>query len=456
MYGLTSTLSTATQALNADNGAISIVNNNIANVNTPGYSRQTVNLSPAALLNGGILQNNGVSFGGFTSVRNEVLQLSINQKTSDAGSLNAQSTAWTQIESSFSSTTSGLGAAFSKFFSNVSGLSTNPSDASARQVAFSSARQLVDAFHQAASSLSGAQSSADQIVSGTVAQINQLSSQIATLDQQLAQVQNSGAQGGTIQDQRDALTTQLAQLTGVHSISTNSTPTLALTNETPLVIDGSAYPLHLAKGSDGQTHIFDGQNNDITATITGGTLGGALSMRDHTIPGLSSELDQLATQFASAVNAAQAQGYDANGAQGQALFSLPGNGTSAAAGIALAIPTASGIAASSDGSAGSSGNLTNLLAVQTQALPSGQTPGDSYASFVQTIGSGSSNVTSNLNATDASLAQLTAQQSSESGVSIDEETTNLIKYQQAYSAAAQVISTVNNLFSVVLHMSTGS
>ena len=455
MYGLTSTLTTAAQALNADDGAIGITNNNIANINTPGYSRQTVNLSAEALLNGGVLGDNGVSFGGFSSVRDEILQLSINGKTSDAGSLDAQSTAWSPLESAFSSTDSGLGAAFSNFFSNLSGLSTNPTDASARQVAYSAANGLVDAFHQAAASLSSAQSSADLTVAPTVAQINQLSAQIASLNQQLTQVQAGGQDGGTIEDQRDALTTQLANLTGVNSIRTDTTPTLALTNGTALVMGGTAYPLHLAQGTDGRTHIFDGQGNDITLTITGGTLGGALSMRDGTVPGLSSTLDQLATQFSAAVNAAQTQGYDATGSQGQALFSLPGNGTSAAAGLSLAISSASGIAVSSDGSAGSSGNLPNLLAVQTQALPSGQTPTSTYASFVQTIGSASSDATSNLTATNASISQLKAQQSSESGVSIDEETTNLIKYQQAYSAAAQVITTVNTLFSAVLNMSTG-
>ena len=453
MYDLTSTLSTASEALNADSGAIAVTNNNISNVNTAGYSRQIVNLSAEALNSSGHLQDAGVSFGGFTSVRDQILQISINRKTSELGSFTAQSTSWSQIDSSFSGTTTGLGAAMSTFFSSVSGLSTAPNDPASRQAAYSAASQLVNQFHQAAAALSDTQSNADQTVAGTVSQINQLSAQIATLDQQLAQTQGSNQDGGSLQDQRDALTTQLAQITGLTSITTTSTPTLALPNGTPLVIGGTAYALQLSRGVDGKTHVLTNQGQDLTANLTGGTLGGALTMRDQQIPSISTSLDQLAAQFSSAINTAQSQGFDSTGTAGQPMFSVPATGTSTAAGITLAISGPAGIAASSNGSAGNGGNVAKLMAVESQPLPSGQTPSGTYASLVQNIGTASAEATASQNASNTSLSQLTTLRSSASGVSIDEETTKLLRYQQAYSAAAQVISTVNNLFSVVLNMS---
>ena len=453
MYGLTSTLSTAAEALNAESGAIAVTNNNIANVNTEGYARQVVSLSAAALSNGGVLGNDGVSFGGYSSVRDEILQLSINQKTSDVASLNAQSTSLTQIESAFSQSDAGLGSAFSSFFSAVSGLSTSPQDGASQQSALSAAGQVVNQFHQAAATLSSAQSSADQTIAGTVAEINQLSTQIAGLDQQLAPTLSAGQDGGALQDQRDALTTKLALLTGITSIRTNATPTLTLSNGTPLVMNGVASPLQVSQVTNGTSRILDAAGNDITDEVSGGSLGGALTMRDQTIPGLSSSLNQLALQFADAVNAAQGKGYDTTGAAGQPIFSLPTNGSGAAVGIGLSLSTASGIAMSSNGAVGDTGNLQNLLAIQTQPLASGQTPSNTFAAFVQNLGLASAQASSSLSATTTSLDQLTSLQSSESGVSVDEETTNLIRYQQAYSAAAQVISTINNLFSVVLNMS---
>ena len=454
MVGLNSILSIASQSLNADTGAIAVTNNNIANVDTPGYSRQVVNLSAEALAGAGANQDDGVTFGGFTSVRNELLQIGINQATSQSSSLNAQSTSWSQIESAFSNTGSGLGAALSSFFSGLSALSTAPDDDPTRQSAYSAATQVVDAFQQAASTLSTAQSSADSSVPGTVAQINQLTSQIANLDQQLSTMQAAGQDGGSIEDQRDQLTTQLAQLVGISSTATGTTPTLTTANGTPLVIGDQAYALQTTQESNGDTDVLDSAGQDITANISGGSLGGAITTRDQDVPALMGTLNALATQFAAAMNTAQASGYDQNGNQGQSLFSLPTDGSDAAAGITLAVSDGSFIAASSDGTAGSSGNVSNLLAVETQALPSGQTPTEAYASFVQTIGTSSAAVTGNLTASSAALSQLTTQQASESGVSVDEETTNLLQYQQAYQAAAQVITTVNDIYSTLMNMST--
>ncbi len=454
MIGLNATLSLASQALSANTGALAITNNNIANVNTPGYSRQLVNLSADALVTNGASQDNGVSFGNYTIVRDEVLNIGINQKTSSSSSLQTQGTSWAQIENAFSSTTNGLGASLSNFFSAVSGLSTSPNDAATRQSAFSAAGQLVDAFHQTAATLADTQSAANSGVAGTVADINNLAKQIADLNSQLAATQSAGQDGGSTQDQRDALTTQLAQLIGFTSTSTGSTPSLSTANGSPLVIGNTAYALQITQGTDGQAHVLDAQGKDITNTITGGSLGGALTMRDQSVPQLMGTLDQLTTQFASAMNAAQAKGYAQDGSTGQPMFSVPSSGNNVTAGFSLALPDASGIAASSDGSAGSSGNLANLLAVQTRALPAGQNPINAYAGLVQSVGVASAAVNSAGSATNASLAQLTTQQASQSGVSIDEETTNLLRYQQAYTAAAKVISTINNLYSTLMNMST--
>src|SRR5579875_1452303 len=99
MYGLNSTLSLASHALSAESGALAITNNNINNVNTPGYSRELVNFSAQAIAGDATqTQSNGVSFTGFTSVRDQVLNLTIQQKTADVGSLNTQSAAWGQVE----------------------------------------------------------------------------------------------------------------------------------------------------------------------------------------------------------------------------------------------------------------------------------------------------------------------------------------------------------------------
>ena len=154
------------------------------------------------------------------------------------------------------------------------------------------------------------------------------------------------------------------------------------------------------------------------------------------------------------MNSAQASGYDANGNQGSALFTVTSGVVGAAQAISVALQSGSGLAVSSDGSQGSSGNVSTFLSVQNTALASGSTPTDAYAALVDQVGSAGSQVSANLTATAASLNQLTSQQSSESGVSIDEESTNLIRFQQAYAASAKVISTINQIYNTVMNMTT--
>lgn len=455
MTGLNGALSIATEALGAQMAGLEVANNNIANANTPGYSRQVVSLSSAGSVQSGTSVDEGVSYSGFNSVRETVLDLAMNAATSKQGSLAAQSTLLAQLNSAFSGTTAGIGASISTLFSDISALSTSPSDPSARQTVLQDANQLANAFHQGASALSDASTAANQQVASTVAEINSLTQQIATLNGQLASLSGHGQDGGSLEDQRDALTTQLAQLVGVSRTQTEGSPTLTTANGSPLVIGNKPYLLQVTTGSDGTAHVLDAQGSDITSSLSGGTLGGALSVRDGTLPGLSAQLDSLASQFANAMNNAQASGFDLNGNGGAAMFSVSSTGP-AAAGISVALSDGSEIAISSDGTTNSTGNLQTFLSVQSSPLPAGTTPTQSYANFVLNIGSVGSQVNDELAATTTSLQQLSAQQASESGVSIDEETANLIRYQQAYSAAAKVISTINDLYTTLMNINVGA
>lgn len=455
MLGLNGALSVASQALQAQYAGLSVTNNNIANVNTPGYSRQIVSLSAQASAVNGVSVDAGVSYDGYSSVRDSVLNASINDKTSAQASLTAQSALLAQVNGAFASSTSGIGAGMSSLFSSLSALSTNPADNASRQAVLTSANQLASTFHQGAAALSSATSSANQQITSTVAKINELATQIATLNGQLAQVDATGANGGSLQDQRDQAMTQLAGLTGISTIQTDATPTVTMASGSPLVLGVTVSRLQIANGAAGFVRIVDANGNDITASLTGGTLGGLLAARDSTLPTLSNQLDTLASQFSDAMNSAQAAGTDATGASGSPLFSNA-TGSGAAANMEVALTDPRGIAVSSDGSSGSSGNLSRFLAVQTSALPSGLAPGDAYASLVYNVGAAGARVSSDLSATTASLTQLTSQRDSQSGVSVDEEATNLIRFQQGYTAAARVISTLTQCYSVLMNMGSGS
>jgi flagellar hook-associated protein 1 FlgK len=224
-------------------------------------------------------------------------------------------------------------------------------------------------------------------------------------------------------NQSDALTTQLDSATGMHEVLT--------------------------------------QGSDITSSIAGGQLQGLINARDNGIPSTRSSLDDLASGIISAVNTQQNAGYNLNGTSGVDFFtpftpSTPGSNAGAAALMTVAITNSDQIAASSDGTAGDNGNATALANLQNEPVVSGQTAGDYYSNLIDQVGNDVSNATSEQEAVGLVLQQLTNQQASISGVSLDEEATNLVMYQRAYEAAARVISTVDELTSTTINMFTPS
>jgi flagellar hook-associated protein 1 FlgK len=353
----------------------------------------------------------------------------------------------------FSSTTSGIGADLSTFFSSIGALSTDPTNDTKRQDVITAAQNLASSFNQASSSLTGIQQNLNQSVSSSVTQINSLTQQIAQINGQVGQMQELGQDPGSLLDQENQLINRLSALTNVSETQTSDGLTLTTGNGTALVVGNQSFALQAQTTSSGTEDIF-AQGQDITSTIQGGSLGGTIQVRDQDIPAVLNQLNTLASQFATSFNAAQAKGYDLNGNTGQALFSVT-SGAGAAASLSLTTTDPNAIAASSDGTKGSNGNVANLLAVQTDELPSGETPTDSYASIVAQCGDLVSQAQAMDTASTSSLTQLNDQLSSISGVSINEETTNLLNYQNAYSAAARVVTTVDQLTQTVLDMGSG-
>jgi flagellar hook-associated protein 1 FlgK len=455
---LNASLSIAVQSLNAASGALQATNNNIANANTPGYTREVPILQemPPTDLGNNISVGDGVDLVRYQSVRDELLQTQIQQETQAQSGANAQLASLQQIQPVFTTSTQDIGTEMSALFASISSLSTNPSSASSRQAVLTAGQNLATAFNTASNTLTSQQTGLNTQVTQDVSQINQLTKQIAALNPQIAALQATGQDGGTLEDQQNQLILSLSKLTNVSVTQSNTGLTLTTGNGTPLVISTQSFNLQTATGSDGMTHVLDQNGTDITSSLTGGDLGGAIQTRDTTIPGLLNQLDTLANQFGSAINAAQASGYDENGNAGQNFFTVSNTVAGSAATIKMAITDPSLIAASSDGISGSNGNLANLSAVQTTALASGQTPGSAYANLVYQVGSLTSNANAESTATTASLVQLNDQLSSVSGVSIDQESANLITYQQAYEAAARVVSTIQELFTVTMSMGTAA
>ena len=308
MGGLSTSLSIGVQALDATQGALDATSNNIANVNTPGYTREVAQFSEnGESTSGGELTGGGVTLEGLQSIRDELLNIQIQQQTSQQSSANAQSSSLQQAQTYFATNGGDIASELTAFSSSLTQLSANPSSTAVQQSVLTSGQNLASAFNNTAQGLTTVQADADQQVPQTVSQINSLTEQIAQLNGQLSQVP-AGANGGTTQDQIDQLVQQLSGLTGISITQGNNGETITTGNGTPLVIGSQSYNLQTSTGSNGFQQVLDSNGNNITSSIQGGTLGGAIDIRDQVIPGFQSQLNTLASQFASAFKARRRRG----------------------------------------------------------------------------------------------------------------------------------------------------
>jgi len=455
MSSLNASLATALTGLIAEQGALQVTTNNVANVNTPGYSREQAVLATGdPVVADPLTFGTGVTLQSIESIRDPLLESQIQQQTQTQGQFSTLTSALQQAQVNFTTSTSDIGTQISNFFNSINQLSTNPSDLSLRQSVLTAAGNLATSFNTTANNLTQQQASLDLSAVQTVGQINQLTQQIADLNQQVSSLENVGESAGTFVDQRQQAIDQLSALVDVSVFPADNTLTLTTANGTPLVTGQQSYQLQTQITPSGLHDIYS-QGADITSQITSGQLGGTLQARDQEIPAIQGQLDTLAAGIANAVNTVQASGFDLNGVKGTNLFNPPPAGvTGAAASLSVAITDPALIAASSDGSAGSNGNAEAMYALNNQAIISGQTPTNYYSGIVFNVGNDAANASAEQTASSSILQQLNDQRATVSGVSLDEEAANMVQYQDAYEASAQVVTAINDMMYTVVNMDT--
>jgi flagellar hook-associated protein 1 FlgK len=440
----------------ADQTALSTTSNNIANANTPGYSRQTVEMAEVAPVQyGGNLLGDGVQVQQIVSQSSSLLHTQLDQETQQQSKYSSYLSSMQQVQTLFNETSgTGLQSSLTAFFNSLQQLSTSPSSTSLRQGVLTAAQNMAQAFSSTAANLVSQQRSADSTVTQSVSQINSLTSQIAQLNGEVSNATSTGQNPGTFVDQRDQLINQLSGLIDVSEIPAgNGSLTLTTTGGANLVVGNQGFQLATqADPTTGFQQVLS-QGSNITASITGGALGGAIAARDTGIPAVLSSLDSLASNLETSINSINQAGTDLHGNPGGNFFNPPpAGGTGAALQMSVALTDPSQIAAGQDGSTGDNSNLTAMLNVQNQDVVNGQTPLTAYSNLVFQIGNEVSTAQSELSGSQAVAQQIQNQIGSISGVNINEEAANLIQYQQAYEAAAQVAGVINTLTATAINL----
>jgi flagellar hook-associated protein 1 FlgK len=457
-------------ALNADQAALSIVANNVANANTTGYTEEKPNWqenSPVSI--NGVYYGTGVTETGATSVRDRVLLERLDQQqqlasasTSRLSALNTIQALFTPDSGSSSARAGDIGSDITSFFNSFSSLEANPTNNALRQQVLSTATTLAGDISNAADGLNSQQRSLDQEAAAVIPQVNALTGAIAQLNAQI-QSTSPNADAGALEDQRQQDLSKLSQLIGINQITTeNNGLSITTTSGQTLVAEGSNYPITSGM-VNGVTHFFVG-TADITAQLAsgGGSLSGYLTARDGDIPGVLASLDQLAFGIATAVDTQNNAGIDLNGVGGSGvnplnpplnIFNPPAGVAGSAAAMAVTMTDPNQIAAAGPaGGAGDNSNSVALAGLSNSASVSGKSPTDFFSNFVTMLGAAVAQVQTENTAQNASVTQLQNQNNSLSAVNLNDEAASMQQLERSYQAASQVFAILNTIMASALNL----
>lgn len=326
-----SLLSIGSSALSAAFTALQTTGNNIANVNTPGYSREITSFTPEVQTDlGSMYIGTGVRVDAISRVYSSFLAQQTNLAQAMASQADQTATLTGQINSMFSDTTAGLGAAIDNFFTQIQALSAAPNSAATRQTALSAAQEMAGQFNDAAAQLQTMNQAATQQLSQEISTVNTTISQIATLNDQISLATASNNSPNSLLDQRDQDIQTLNQAIGVTtSTQSDGTVNIFLANGQPLLVGDQTFALNMGQDPQNPQNIVVGTNvGGAIAALDpnnsgGGAIGALLQFTQQTIPSVENQIGQLAVALSSQFNAVQAQGTDQNGNPGSAFFSTP-------------------------------------------------------------------------------------------------------------------------------------
>jgi flagellar hook-associated protein 1 FlgK len=455
MSGLLDSLSSAASALNAQRMGLDVAGQNLANINTVGYARRSLQLEERPTGLDGL--GTGVNVAGVTALRDQFVEARIQTERGGLAYDQAVAGALSIVETGLGSPGTSLDAAVSSFFDGFSSLAQDPGSTANRDVVVSRGQALTQAFADLAAQFSSAQQLSDAAIKGAVDQVNTLAAQIAKLNGQIAA--GLGSDVSALVDQRTLATNKLADLVGA-TVTNDTDGSISVTagKGRPLVIGNTAFALTIGQSAGTGLSTIQSEGVDVTPEFTGGQVGGLLQVRDTLVPKYQGQLDQFAYDLATTVNAVHVTGFGSGGGTNQNFFAPPAGVAGAASSIAVDAAVAADsslVAASSSGTAGDNGTAAALAALRNASPgPSGSSPADAWAQLVYRVGADSADATNSKTTRQQIVNQLGALRDAVSGVSSDEEAANLMKFQRAYEANARYFVTISQTLDALMAMVT--
>lgn len=459
MGDITKILNTSKESILSHLSAMNVTGSNIANVDTPGYTRLRPMFSSTGTKATGDIQI-GVEISSIERIYDKFLDSQIVKQKQIGGFTDAQYSYLQQIETIFNeSSGTGINDAMNKFWNAWEDLSLNPSGQAERESLVAASQSLALMFQQKAEQVAELQGDINSAIPGTVDQVNFITSKIAMYNHDILYSLTGGASAGDLQDKRNNLLNELAGLTDFFYVEdAEGSFNIFLADGRPLVEGDNSWRLGTQinpANSSFYDLIYEQDGSNINSLITGGKLAGYLEMRDAKLEGYLADFNSLAVGIADAVNARHRLGYDTYGNTGGDFFEFAGSVRDAAhIQVSSLVVSNSGLIAASGSINNDGQNATKIGALKDALLMDGNLSSFNtfYSSFVGRIGQDVNNSASTNDRQSAVLTQLEEQRESISGVSLDEELMNLMKFQMGYNAAGKLAATAEELMDTLMNM----
>lgn len=437
-------LSIALSGTRVARGALDVTAQNIANAASEGYVRRSVQVEEVSA-SGGLLKTNDISLSGarISGIERNADQFRQTEARRTAGEAERSTSELQGLENIESAIEqSGVYDLVVEFEASLLALSADPTDSSLRASATAAASSMASGFGIASTSLDAVGEGLRFEASAAVDESNVLIGELARVNIRMARAGEGSSDRATLLDQRDSLLDQLSANADI-SASFNTAGMVEVrlggTSGPVLVSGGTSATLAMTEQADGTlAFALDGA----ATTLAGGAIGGKAQALE-TLVTRQGELDAAAAGIISTVNAAQANGAALDGSAGQALFTGTG-----ASDMAVAFTNGSGLAIAPAGSPANSTDASNLTALREAFESNGHAESLSDLIFAASSDVSGKSITSEALTAIASAAQIALEE--QSGVDLDEEAANLVRFQQAFDASARVIQVSSELFDTLL------
>jgi flagellar hook-associated protein 1 len=482
MSGISAVLNVARNALVAQQLAMEVTGQNVANVNTVGYSRQKAifeSLGDSSV--GRIKIGNGVQISSVIQYVDPYTNRAINIQTAASAEYEAKAPILSQLEVVFNDTSDqGLGKAMNEFWKAWQGVANNPGSTPERTTLIEKAEILAKQFNSMSNDLNEIKKSMNTNIKATIVEMNDTIKGIADLNQKIVYAESGHATANDLRDQRRSLLEKVSTLIGNTYLEDDDGSVKVWTSDGQLLVDGNQ---SWGFEQDGNSIYWNHIQSDVSGRIHGGKMGAWLDLRDEIVPEYIANLDELAGSFISQVNALHTAGYTLSGDTGKHFFEdfetapqTPNSGDYAQAAAYIRLSSdidndPENIAAGGiSGAPGDNENALKIAALQTDdTLPirkwsygdrgathssslQSETLDEYYNTLTGDLGILIVDNTQNGEFAKTMLGNLDSIRESISGVNLDEEMIELLKTQRAYEAAGKLVGVADEMLQSILDM----